>query len=69
MVEDYQLAISEMEKLTLEAGEVDSDSRLTKAEAEAGQHTVQVQVGTPNVQLTVTSTLQGPGLHPVPGLR
>ena len=60
VVEDYQLAISEMEKLTLEAGEVDSDSRLTKAEAEAGQHTVQVLVGSPNVQLTVTSTLEGP---------
>ena len=58
VVDAYQLAISEKEMLKLMAGE-DPD-RLTKAEAEAGQHTIQVMVGTDNVQLTVTSTMAGP---------
>ncbi len=58
VVDDYQLAISEKEMLTLKAGE-DPD-RLTKAEAEAGQHTIEVMVGAEYVQLTVTSTMEGP---------
>ena len=58
VVDSYQLAISEKEMLTLMAGE-DPD-RLTKAEAEAGQHTIEVMVGAQYVQLTVTSTMEGP---------
>ena len=58
VVDDYQLAISEKEMLMLMAGE-DPD-RLTKAEAEAGQHTIEVMVGAEYVQLTVTSTMEGP---------
>ncbi len=57
VVESYQLAISEKEYLTLLAGD---DPRLTKAEAEAGQHTVEAHVGVSEVQLTVTSTVEGP---------
>ena len=58
VVDDYQLAISDKEMLTLKAGE--DPNRLAKAEAEAGQRTVEVQVGVDNVQLTVTSTMEGP---------
>ena len=57
VVESYQLAISEMEKLGLLPG---SAPRRTKVQAEEGQHTVEVQVGTSDVQLTVTSRLEGP---------
>ena len=58
VVESYQLAISDKEMLALKAGE-DPD-RLTKAEAEAGQHTIEVMAGAEYVQLTVTSTMEGP---------
>ena len=57
VMDDYQLAISEKEMLTLMAGD---DPRLTKAEAEEGQRTIEVQVGVENVQLTVTSVMAGP---------
>ena len=58
VVESYQLAISEMEKLGLLPG---SAPRRTKVQAEEGQHTIEVQqVGTSDVQLTVTSRLEGP---------
>ena len=58
VVESYQLAISPMETLTLMAGE--DPNRLTKAEAEAGQRTIEVMVGAEYVQLTVTSMMEGP---------
>ena len=58
VADSYQLAISEKEMLTLKAGE--DPNRLTKAEAEAGQHTIEVMVGAKYVQLTVTSTMAGP---------
>ena len=58
VVESYQLAISERETLTLKAG-ADPD-RLTKAEAEVGQHTIEVMMDADYVQLTVTSTMAGP---------
>ena len=57
VVESYQLAISEMENLGLLPGNA---PRRTKVQAEEGQHTIQVQVGTSDVQLTVTSSLEGP---------
>ena len=57
VVESYQLAISEMENLGLLPG---SAPRRTKVQAEEGQHTIEVQVGMSDVQLTVTSTLEGP---------
>ena len=57
VVGSYQLAISEMEKLGLLPG---SAPRRTKVQAEEGQHTIEVQVGTSDVQLTVTSRLEGP---------
>ena len=58
VVDSYQLAISPKETLTLKAGE--DPNRLTKAEAEAGQHTIEVMTGAVNVQLTVTSVMEGP---------
>ena len=58
VVESYQLAISPTEILTLKAG-ADPD-RLTKAEAEEGQHTIEVMMDADYVQLTVTSTMEGP---------
>ena len=57
VVESYQLAISEMENLGLLPGNA---PRRTKVQAEEGQHTIEVQVGMSDVQLTVTSMLKGP---------
>ena len=57
VVESYQLAISEMENLGLLPGNA---PRRTKVQAEEGQHTIEVQVGKSDVQLTVTSMLKGP---------
>ena len=58
VVESYRLAISPEERLTLKAGA--DPNRLTKAEAEEGQRTIEVMVGAEYVQLTVTSTMAGP---------
>ena len=57
VVESYQLAISEMENLGLLPGNA---PRRTEAQAEEGQRTIEVQVGMSDVQLTVTSRLEGP---------
>ena len=57
VVESYQLAISEMENLGLLPGNA---PRRTKVQAEEGQHTIEVQVEKSDVQLTVTSMLEGP---------
>ena len=57
VVESYQLAISEMENLGLLPGNA---PRRTKVQAEEGQHTIEVQVGMSDVQLTVTSMLESP---------
>ena len=57
VVESYQLAISEMENLGLLPGNA---PRRTKVQAEEGQHTIEVQVGMSDVQLTVTSMLKSP---------
>ena len=57
VVESYQLAISEKEYLKLL---LDGSPRRTKEQAEENQHTIEVQVGMSDVQLTVTSRLEGP---------
>ena len=57
VVDTYQLAISEKEYLELLP---DGSPRRTKEQAEEDQHTIEVQVGMSDVQLTVTSRLEGP---------
>ena len=66
VVREYQLGISDVELLTKRI-EVPADRE--DEWVPEGQGTIQVLFGSPNVQITVTSTEDWPGVHPVPGLR